>query len=106
MFDNHPGARRSRALELDPLTLAEVWRYDGTDEQPLFSATCGTAVRLPNGNTLVTASDAGRAVEVARDGTVVWEFYSPHRPDDDPTLVATLFDVERLPLDAAQGWLE
>jgi hypothetical protein len=60
------------------------------------SATCGTRARLPNGNTLITESDNGRALEVNRGGEVVWEFYNPHRAGKDSELVATLFEMIRL----------
>jgi hypothetical protein len=59
---------------------------------------------LDNGNTLITESCAGRAFEVSRNGTVVWEFFSPHRAGDRGELVAALFDVIRLPTWPA--WLE
>ena len=32
------------------------------------------AQRLPNGNTLITESDAGRVFEVTEGGDIVWEF--------------------------------
>jgi hypothetical protein len=105
LFDNHPSARRSRVLTIDPVTGAERSSWSGTDATPLFSRTCGAVQRLPNGDTLVTESDAGRALELAPDGTVVWEFYNPHRPPEHPALIATLFEVQRLPADAASAWL-
>jgi hypothetical protein len=37
----------------------------------------GGAQRLPNGNTLITESDKGRAFEVTREGEIVWDFYNP-----------------------------
>ena len=36
-----------------------------------------SAERLPNGNTLITESDKGRAFEVTHAGEVVWEFWNP-----------------------------
>ncbi len=104
IFDNL-GARDggARVLELDPFTQRIVWRYG----QDLVSDTLGSCQRLANGNTLITESENGRAVEVARDGSVVWEFQTPHRvvPDDDggEELVAVLFEVERLPVDFPFG---
>jgi hypothetical protein len=32
---------------------------------------------LPNGNTLFASSDEGHAVEVTRDGAIVWEYWVP-----------------------------
>jgi hypothetical protein len=54
---------------------------------------------LWNGNTLITESENGRAIEVTRGGRVVWEFNSPHRAGPRSELVATLFEVLRLPPD-------
>lgn len=89
----------ARVLELDPFTQQIAWRY-GED---LVSDTLGSCQRLANGNTLITESENGRAVEIAPDGTVVWEFRTPHRvvrdDGDGEELVAVLFEVERLPPD-------
>lgn len=105
VFDNRGGpAGRSRVLELDPATQEVVWQYGG-DREDLYSATCGSSQRLPNGDTLITESDNGRALEVTPDGRVVWEYRTPHRAGDEDELVATLFEVVRLPRSAA-AWLE
>jgi hypothetical protein len=107
-FDNHgdEGRGKSRVLELDPATLEIVWSYAGTADEELDSGTCSTAQRLPNGNTLITESENGRALEVEPDGTPVWEFVSPHHPPANRELIALLFDLIRLPPDHAQAWLE
>ena len=59
---------------------------------------------LSNGNTLIVESDAGRAFEVDRGGEIVWEYYNPHRAGPHGELIATLFDVVRLPEDFPTGW--
>ncbi|HEY0558121.1 MAG TPA: arylsulfotransferase family protein [Thermoanaerobaculia bacterium] len=98
LFDNTgAGPGRSRVLELDPATAKVVWRYGGTPAEDLFSKTLGSCQRLPNGNTLITESENGRALEVTRDKRVVWEFYNPHRAGDHGELVAVLFEMIRLP---------
>jgi hypothetical protein len=98
LFDNGgKNQKRSRALELDPKTLEIRWQYRGTEQDPLWSRTCGTVQRLPGGNTLVVESDNGRAIEITPDGEIVWEWLSPYRASNDPQLVATLFDLTRLP---------
>lgn len=105
LFDNGPPDRQaSRILEIDPRTGAHVWVYQGTDDEPFWSATCGTAQRLPSGNTLITESDGGRAFEVTPEGEKVWEYHNPNRPADHPELVATLFEVLRVP--AELSWLD
>jgi hypothetical protein len=101
MFDNWGKSRprRSRAVEFDPRNNRIAWQYKGTPDAPLWSPTCGTVARLPNGNTLITESDAGRALEVTHALEVVWEFYNTHRAGDHGELIATLFEVERVPND-------
>jgi hypothetical protein len=100
IFDNlGAGPTSSRVLELDPFSQRIAWRY----QEDLFSKTLGTAQRLANGNTLITESENGRAIEVEPDGTVAWEFLTPHRvpkgDGSDAQLVAVLFEVVRLPPD-------
>lgn len=100
LFDNMgAGGGRSRVIELDPLTGSVRWQFGGTPEVNLFSKTLGSCQRLPNGNTLITESENGRALEVTPKGRVVWEFNSPHRAGDHGELVAVLFELVRLPAD-------
>lgn len=100
LFDNLGAGRdRSRILELDPLTGEVAWQFGGTRDVDFFSKTLGSCQRLPNGNTLITESENGRALEVTRKGRVVWEFYNPHRAGDRNELVAVLFEMVRLPPD-------
>lgn len=89
LFDNNGGFEhegRSRILEIDPATSAVAWQYGGPD-QPLSSRVRGEQQRLPNGNTLITESDGGRLLEVAADGSLVWEFLNPVRAGDNDALV-------------------
>jgi arylsulfotransferase ASST len=100
LFDNTgAGAGRSRVLEIEPQSGAVRWQYGGTPGADLFSKTLGSCQRLSNGNTLVTESENGRALEVTRDGRIVWEFNSPHRAGERGELVAVLFEMVRLPPD-------
>jgi hypothetical protein len=96
LFDNlGAGPGRSRILEIDPETGRTVWQFGAG----LFSKTLGSCQRLPNGNTLITESENGRALEVTRDGRIVWEFHNPHRAGERDELVAVLFEMVRLPRD-------
>ncbi len=98
VFDNTgAGPERSRVLELEPATGKVVWQYGGAPGAELFSKTLGSCQRLPNGNTLITESENGHALEVTRDKRVVWELYNPHRAGERGELVAVLFEVVRLP---------
>jgi hypothetical protein len=100
VFDNRGGDDGlTRVLETAPLSGDLLWQHDG-----LNSPEAGSVQRLPNGNTLITESERGRAIEITHDGELVWELWSPHRAGRDRELVATLFDVHRLPIDCCP-WL-
>ncbi len=100
IFDNLGATgRHSRVLEIDPLTRRVVWSYSGGPEVDFLSKTLGSCQRLPNGNTLITESENGRAFETTSDGEIVWEFYNPHRAGEEGELIAVLFEVIRLSLD-------
>ena len=110
IFDNrgHNATRErlgmSRVMEFNPLTMEVVWIYSGTQDNRLFSASCGSNIRLPNGNTLITESDKGRGIEVTPDGEIVWEYIVPHIAGEANFCVATLFEVIRLD-ETALTWL-
>jgi hypothetical protein len=105
VFDNLAAEGESAVLEVDPVSQEVLWRYQPGPER-LYSETCGSAQRLPNGHTLITESDRGRAIEITADGEVVWEFVSPHRAGENREFVATLFEVVRIPADYPRGnWL-
>jgi hypothetical protein len=104
LFDNKGNDGKSRVIELDPVTGEVAWEYEGTPERPLDSPTSSTAQRLPNGNTLITESEAGRALEITAGGETVWEFVSPYRAGEDGELVAALFEVLRLPAGLEAPW--
>jgi hypothetical protein len=106
VFDNQGARGPSRVVEWDPTSHAIVWSYAGAANAQFKSSLLGAAQRLPNGNTLATESEHGRALEIAPDGTVVWSYVNPDRSDRDPSLVATLLEVERLPPESAAGWLK
>lgn len=105
IFDNKGGPGLSRVLEIDPFHRTLVWEYRGTEDEPFVSRTCGASQRLPNGNTLVTESDNGRAIELTRDKRIAWEYVNPHRAGPDGEYVACLFEMVRLPADFPTGWI-
>lgn len=106
VFDNRGGPEgHSRVVEVDPVTGEVVWSYTGDRPAELSSEQAGTVARLGNGNLLITESERGRAFEITRDGEVVWEFLSPHRTGPGDRLVATLFEVVRLPPEQVEPWL-
>lgn len=106
LFDNIGCEGKSKVIEFDPISLETVWEYKGNETTPLDSAEMGSCQRLPNGNTLITESLSGRALEVTPDKKVVWEFYNPHRAGEHHELIATLCDLIRLEPDFPLDWLE
>jgi hypothetical protein len=105
LFDNLGRPGRSSVLELDPASdFSVAWRYGGLDGSPLFTASCGTATRLPNGNTLITETERGRALEVTAEKELVWEFLNPERAGPKNEFIAAIFEVTRLPADFPHGW--
>jgi len=103
IFDNMGHEGYSRALEVDLGTGETAWSFGGDPPASFFSVFCGAVTRLPAGNTLITESCNGRAFEVTPAGEVVWAFHSPHRAGKDDSLVAALFEVERI--SAPLSWL-
>ena len=101
LFDNRGrgDVERTSVLEFDPFTLRVNWQFGGGTGASLYSRTLGASRRLPNGNTLISESNYGRAVEVTREGEIVWEFINPHRAGDENELIATLFEMQRLDYD-------
>lgn len=73
LFDN--GSKRSRVIEIDPLSNRIVWQY--APSEGFFSKSRGSVQRLPNGNTLITESDRGYVLEVTPEGETVWKFANP-----------------------------
>lgn len=106
IFDNQGLGKNSRVMEVDPFTLEILWEYKGTKEHPFYSHDCGACARLPNGNTLITESNNGRAFEVTPEKQIVWEFFNPHRAGKKGELIATLFDMVRLRPDFPTDWID
>ena len=106
LFDNNGNQGMSRVIEIDPDNGEVAWEYKGEEPRDFYSQMCGAATRLPNGNTLATESDAGRAVEVTPDGEIVWEFLNPERAGEDQRFVATLFEMMRLRPDFPLDWIK
>jgi len=105
VFDNFATDESSKVIELNPFTQEVLWVYEGDAAHPFFTKTCGAAQRLPNGNTLITESNRGRAFEVTPQKEIVWEYVNPERAGDNDEFIADLMDVTRLaPDDPALEW--
>jgi hypothetical protein len=96
IFDNLGAGGLTRVLEFDPTSEQVIWVYPGDAEPALYSPEAGSSQRLPNGNTLITESERGRALEIDGDRVPVWEFLSPHRGGPNQELIAYLFELVRL----------
>jgi hypothetical protein len=77
IFDNSGNVTvggKSRIVEFDIEDGAERWTFSGDDDFEFETRWRGSYQILPNGNRLVTESDAGRIFEIAPDKSVVWEY--------------------------------
>ncbi len=105
IFDNNTREQKASAvLVINPVTGEEQWAYRGSATEKFFTQSCGANQRLDNGNTLIVESNFGRAFEVTPAGEIVWEFINPRRAGEDDILIATLFDVDRLPASFNVSW--
>ncbi len=106
IFDNRGYYGASRVMEFDPVTQDIAWWYQTEDPMGFFSKECGSNIRLPNGNTLITETDRGRAFEVTRGSEIVWEYVNPAHAGDSNEFIASLFEMIRLEPDFQVGWIE
>jgi len=90
--------------EFDPLQQEVVWMYPGDAANGFHSRVLGSNMRLPNGNTLITQSENGRAFEVTPANDIVWEFLNPHRAGDNNELIAVIYEMVRIGLDFPLDW--
>ncbi|MCH7600317.1 MAG: aryl-sulfate sulfotransferase [Myxococcales bacterium] len=104
LFTNNMNTRSSVVEEFDPVSGEVHWSYRGNVDHPFYSMYLGAAERLTNGNTLITESDGGRALEVTPSGETVWEFYNPNRTGSDEAFIATLPEMIRLSESYPVGW--
>jgi hypothetical protein len=96
IFDNFDSEDSSKVMEFEPFTQEIVWEYRGDSKNQFFSAFIGSNQRFPNGNTLITETDNGRAFEVTKEKKIVWEFTNPHRAGEQNELIASLVEVIRV----------
>lgn len=101
LFDNAGLGDQSRVIELDRETHSIVWSYT---EPGFLSKGAGAQQRLPNGNVLISESEAGRIVEVTRSGEVVWEFVNPRTVGDALDRVLGIMRAVRVPADLPLEW--
>ena len=83
----------STVIEVDPVTRETSIRYGALPKQKFFTRYRGQHQLLDNGNLLISDSEGGRALEVNREGSLVWQMIN--RFDEDN--VAIVNDVVRYP---------
>ena len=93
LFDNGVEQKRSRIVELNPLTKQIVWHYSAPNPEDFFSLRKGSSQRLAGGNTLIANSDSGDAFEVTPEGEIVWHFLNPNA--DERGARATIVRIHR-----------
>lgn len=67
----------SRIIELDPNSKQVKWEYKAPVVVDFYTAACGNAQRLPNGNTMICETLKGRFFEITPTGEVVWDYTNP-----------------------------
>lgn len=106
LFDNLGHKGFSKVIEFEPFTQEIVWSYEGNEANGFVSEVLGSNQRLPNGNTLITESTAGRAFEVTAAGEIVWEFVNPERPLESRDKIAVVPEMIRLPREFPLTWID
>lgn len=87
--------------------LAPGWSWTAAERESFFSGFISGVERLPNGSTLIAEGTSGRLLEVASDGTVVWEWTNVHGGEEQPEDKGpsarvpdkALFRAAKIPLD-------
>lgn len=87
IFDNGsgnsivPNREYTRVVEMNLISKEIVWEYKTKTPEDFVSYTGSGNQRLPNGNTLVCASNwkggIGRIFEVTMENEIVWEYWNP-----------------------------
>ena len=80
-----------------------VWEVKNGDLPGIQFAFMTGFQRLPNGNTLIANADDGQAIEVTREGEIVWDYRVPQRNEKNQR--AALVRVKRYPAEMAEPLL-
>ena len=106
VFDNnHDGTRRGEMLGGSRIVLVNPQRdslrvvFPTPRSEPFYTNVRGKWQMLPNGNLLLTEAQAGRVVEVGKNGETVWEWIQA--PSDEET-VPSVTEGTRLSLSKSQ----
>ncbi len=105
LFNNFVSNERSSVQIIDPHTREVTWEYTGPESDPLFSKTSGGVEVLPNGNLLIIETNKGRVLELTPDKDIVWEFHNPYVTGAAGSLVASVFQMDRV-TESSVEWLD
>jgi len=104
IYDNGFNREYTRIIELDPVKKEIIWEYKSYPPESFFSSSRGYAQRLPNGNTLITDSESGRAFEITKNGKIVWEWFNPEINEEGKRGI--IYRMVRYPKDKIDKLLE
>ena len=71
-----PDELYSRIVELDPATGRHQVVFRGRGVAHFYSPSMGRLQKLPNGNLMIASPFEGRALEVAPDGKLLWQYFN------------------------------
>lgn len=94
-FANGVRSGASKVIVLDPSTGESTWSYRGSPPESFFTASCGSAQQLANGNVLIAESEDGRIIEVTPEGRIVWELINPFEMSRHPEQVPYVYFATR-----------
>ena len=85
-------------MAIDPATYATEVLFAGKGWKDFYTSQLGKLEILGNGNLLLTETEAGRCLEVTRQGKIVWEFVNGWDADRVGMIFgANRYDVNELP---------
>ncbi len=99
-FDNrgHIGPEgASRVVQFSLDRRRQPWSYVGSAAEPLQSMIRSAIQPLCNNHVLITESDAGKILEVNRQGQVVWSYQPPERDEKTTAAVCQALRYSTLP---------
>ena len=56
----------------------QIWIYTMPNPRDMYSNTCSSSQRLPNGNTLICSANQGMFLEVTEEKEIVWSYDNPY----------------------------
>ncbi len=96
----HGRMTKSGTLLIAHMNMAKVVEYDSATMQPIWSCTnmpnAWAAVRLKNGNTLVSGNEHRWVREVNPQGEIAWEFSDKDLPADSGINLGNVQECDRL----------